>query len=537
MADIFISYAAEDRGRIESLVRLLEAQQWSVWWDRELIAGPSFAEKIQENLESARCIVVAWSRHSINSNWCRDEAGEGLERQCLVPMVIDDVRPPLGFRSAQTVFLTGWPHDSTGVNALLDGIRQCLSATETGGATAVRRENSGERSIAVLPFTNMSTDPEQEYFCDGLVEDIIADLAHIPQLLVISRNASFIYKGSAESVRQIADQLGVNYVLQGSVRRSGERIRVTANLEEVRSSRTLWSERYDRRLEDAFTVQDELTREIVTALDVELLGGAQARHRRGRISSAEAGHQLYRGIYEHYKYDREAALVARQHFEEFVRLEPDSILGYVWLCTSWAFGIVVGWEKPDVAVPMLKQWVDRSLAIDPDDAHALTGDAQYRALAGDLEGAVSSADRAVRKMPNLDEAWFFRGWIQMFRGETGEAVRSLEHAMRLCPTLNSVKLGVLGTAYRNAGRYDDAIQTFRRCLALYPDFVYAHTSMAVVHAMQGDLDAARREVEETLKVDPAYTVQRFTSPNLYRDPAVMAGCAEALTKAGMPPGA
>ena len=311
---------------------------------------------------------------------------------------------------------------------------------------------------------------------------------------------------------------------------------MTANLEEARSSRTLWSDRYDRTFEDAFTVQDELTREIVTALDVELVGGAQARHRRGQITNAAAGQLLYKGIFEHYKFDRAAALTARQHFVDFTELEPDSILGYVWLITSWSFAMVVGWEKPEVALPMLKQWVDRSRAIDPDDAHALTGNAAFKTLSGDLDGAMDAIERAVHRMPNFDEAWFNRGWIQMFRGETDEAVRSLEHAMRLCPTLNSVKLGVLGTAYRNAGRYDDAIQTFRRCLALYPDFVYAHTSMAVVHAMQGDLEAARREVQETLKVDPAYSVQRFISPNLYRDPAVMAGCADALRKAGMPEG-
>jgi adenylate cyclase len=139
-------------------------------------------------------------------------------------------------------------------------------------------------------------------------------------------------------------------------------------------------------------------------------------------------------------------------------------------------------------------------------------------------------------MPSFDEAWFIRGWIQMLRGEADEAVRSLEQAIRLCPIPNSVKFGVLGTAYRNVGKYEKAIQTFKRCLELYPDFVYAHTSMAVVYSMQDDLAAARREVEETLKVDPTYSVQRFISPNLYRDSAVMERSADALRRAGMPEG-
>lgn len=535
MPDIFLSYASEDRERIEPLVAVLEEAGWTLWWDRDLIAGPSFADSIQENLEQARCIVVAWSRHSIGSHWCRDEASEGIERNCLVPVLIDDVRPPLGFRSAQTVFLHGWPHNRDGLDALLEGIRQRLSPS-FHVSMDVARSSGHARSIAVLPFASLGPDPDQEYFCDGLVEDITSDLAHIPQLFVVSRNAAFTFKGSVESVRHIASQLGVSFVLHGSVRKAGDRIRVIATLEEARTSRTVWSKRYDRHAADAFGVQDELTREIVTALDVELLSGAQGLHRRSRFRSAEAGTLLYRGLYEHYRFDRAAALTARKYFEEFIELEPDSVLGYVWLVTSWGFAIVVGWERPDVALPMLKKWVERSLAIDPEDAHALTGDAQLKAMSGDLDGAIESADRAIARMPNFDEAWFVRGWIQMLLGGPDEAIRSLEHAMRLCPTVNSLKLGVLGTALRNAGRYSEAVQTFHRCLEHQPEFHFAHTSMAVVHGMQGDLEAARREVVRTLTIDPSYTVKRFIFPNLYRDKAIMERCAEVLRGAGMPDG-
>ncbi len=536
MDDIFLSYASEDRQRIEPLVALLEAEGWSVWWDRALVAGPSFAEKIQEALDNARCVVVAWSEQSVGSHWCRDEASSGLERQCLVPLVIDDVRPPLGFRSAQTVFIPGWPDNEAGVEALLAGVQSCLAADTGAEFGAPQTSIRHERSVAVLPFTNMSSDPEQEFFCDGLVEDIIADLAHIPELFVVSRNATFPFKGSSETAQQIARQLGVNFVLQGSVRRAGEQIRVTATLEDARNGKAIWSNRFDRALADAFTVQDELNAAIVTALEVELVGGEQARHRRSRIQDPEAGQLLYKGIHEHYKYDRAATMRARAHFHEFIEREPDSILGYVWLVTSYGFAIVVGWDDPAESLPLLKEWVDRALGIDPEDAHALTGDTEFRALAGDLDGALDSAQRAVARMPSFDDAWFFQGWVQMFRGEFEDAVRSLEQAMRLCPTVNSVKLGVLGTAYRNAERYEDAIQTFRRCLAQYPDFLYAHTSMAVVYGLMGDMDAARREVEATLKMDPTYTVARFISPNLYRDPEVMQRSAAALRSAGLPEG-
>ena len=463
----------------------------------------------------------------LDAVWGRTVVTEGAITQCLI-----DIRRALGDHSQQrvrTVPKRGY---------IFEG--PLLQVEETPDAT-VRSSNPGSRlaeiptiQIAVLPFANLSSDPDQEYFCDGLVEDITNDLAHLPQLFVVSRNAAFTFKGSVQSIQRIASQLGVGYVLHGSVRKAGDLIRVIATLEDAGTSRTVWSNRYDRHSADAFNLQDELTREIVTALDVQILSGAQGLHRRGKFRSAAAGRLLYRGLYEHYRFDRAAALTARKHFEEFIELEPDSILGYVWLVASWAFAIIVRWEPPDVALPKLKKWVDRSLAIDPDDAHALVGAAELKTLTGDLDGALESADRAIARMPNFDEAWFVRGWIQMLLGQSDEAVRSLEHSMRLCPTVNSLKLGVLGTALRNAGRYTEAVQIFHRCLEHHPDFHFAHSSLAIVHGMQGDLESARREVACTLNQDPTYTVSRFISPNLYRDRTIMDRCAEMLRSAGMP---
>ena len=182
----------------------------------------------------------------------------------------------------------------------------------------------------------------------------------------------------------------------------------------------LWSGRYDRTLEDAFSVQDELTQEIVTALDVELLGGEQARHRRSRVHSAEAGQILYKGLYEHYKYDRSAAVVARQCFEEVIRLEPDSILGYVWLVTSYAFAIVVGWENPRAALPMFKEWVDKSLAIDPDDEQIIRNHDLTRAMLGYFPSQRRPGESAAHWAARLNNA----GYGAMLAGNR-TAARSL----------------------------------------------------------------------------------------------------------------
>ena len=248
MADIFLSYASpEDHGRVKPLVDALQAEGWSIWWDRELVAGPSFNEKIQAALNAARCVVVVWSQHSIKSRWCQDEANEGLEREVLIPVRIDDVRPPLGFRSSQTASLMGWPQQHGELDRLLAGIRECLgSSPESVAAPSI----GVKRSIAVLPFANMSNDPDQEFFADGIAEELINALVALGDLDVIARTSSFQFKNRNEDVRQIASALGVSHVLEGSVRKSGETVRVTAQLIEGASGMHLWSDRYDRNLTD-----------------------------------------------------------------------------------------------------------------------------------------------------------------------------------------------------------------------------------------------------------------------------------------------
>lgn len=388
MADIFVSYASGDRDRIEPLIQLLEDQGWSVWWDRELIAGPSFTERIQEKLETAKCVVVVWSHNSIRSHWCRDEANEGLKRQCLVPLRIDDISPPLGFRSLQTACLLDWPEESGESERLIAGIRDCLGSLNEVLNQPLRASApmSRERSLAVLPFKNLSPDPEQEYFCDGLVDDITTELSRIPQFMVISRNSSFAYKGSSAGVRDVAQDLAVNFVLHGSVRRSGDRARVSVMLVEAASGKTIWAKKYDRDIVDSFALQDELTAEIVTALDVELISGETGRLTRTRYRSAEAGEVLYKGMFEYHKFERSAGRVAREYFEEFVRLEPESVLGYVWLAKLWTLVFILGWEPPETATQQLRKCVDRSLSIDANDPDALVADAYHKVLMGDLEG-------------------------------------------------------------------------------------------------------------------------------------------------------
>jgi len=197
-------------------------------------------------------------------------------------------------------------------------------------------------SLAVLPFANMSDDPEQEYFSDGLTEDIITELSLIPGLFVIARNSTFTYKGKSVDVGRLGEEMGVRYVLEGSVRKSANQVRVTAQLIEAANGHHLWAKKYDRGLEDVFAVQDELTTEIVTALDVELVSGERGRHQRSRVKNPDAREALYRGMAKFYKFDETSHAQAKMFFEQFMRLEPDSILGYVWQAQMCQIEIFMG---------------------------------------------------------------------------------------------------------------------------------------------------------------------------------------------------
>ena len=318
MSDIFISYAHEDRARIERLSAALEAEGLSIWWDRHIAGGAEFTSETEARLNAAKAVVVAWSKASVVSAWVCDEASVGRDKGILAPIIIDTVAPRLGFRSFQTIDLATWRGDRTAVefqdlvrvlkarvagetvpvaashkppNAaarwrkrrvpiiagaaaalaiaagfiLLRPGTQTTPEAEARLAAAAREKGVG---LAVLPFTNLSSDPEQEHFADGLTEELLNWLGNVEGLKVPGRTSSFQYKGRAEDLRAIGEALGVQYVLEGSVRRSGDALRITAQLIDATTGFHLWSKTYDRKLADIFAIQEELARIVV----VELLG-------------------------------------------------------------------------------------------------------------------------------------------------------------------------------------------------------------------------------------------------------------------------
>jgi adenylate cyclase len=248
MADIFVSYARADKARVAPLVAALEAQGWSVWWDPAIIPGQAFDQLIRRELNAASAVVVVWTPASVDSRWVLGEARLGAERGVLVPVRFDKAQLPIDAMALHTTDLDSWKEDaaSAAFQELLSALSQHLKSV-LAAPPAERRT-----SICVLPFANMSNDPDQEYFSDGISEDIITDLSKVSSLGVISRNSAFTFKGKHVDLPEVARQLKVTHVLEGSVRKSGNRVRITAQLIDGGSNNHVWAERWDRNLDDIF---------------------------------------------------------------------------------------------------------------------------------------------------------------------------------------------------------------------------------------------------------------------------------------------
>lgn len=268
MADIFVSYASSDRDRIRPLVEVLERDGFSVWWDRRIATGESFDRVIERELDAADCVVVVWSTESVESNWVRNEAAEGLERNILAPILIDDVRPPLAFRGTQAANLAGWP-GSAQEEALVQlrrDVADLVSRSSASRPSADRQREPDPDSIAILPFINRSQDADDDYFADGLTEELINLLSRGSDFKVAARTSAFMFKGTEASIEEVASRLGVAFVMEGSVRKSADRLRVTAQLIDAKNGFQVWSESWEKTLVDVFQIQNEIAEAVTTSL-------------------------------------------------------------------------------------------------------------------------------------------------------------------------------------------------------------------------------------------------------------------------------
>jgi TolB-like protein/class 3 adenylate cyclase len=395
-------------------------------------------------------------------------------------------------------------------------------------------------SIAVLPFTNMSGDPEQDYFADGMVEDIITALSHFKSLFVIARNSSFTYKGRAVDVKQVGRELGVRYVLEGSVRKAANRVRITGQLVDTATGAHLWADRFDGGLGDIFDLQDQVTESVVGAIAPAVEKAEIERAKRKPTESLDAYALYLRGLARFFQFgNRQANDEALRLFNSAIALDPDFAAAYGRAANCYAFARANGWISITAnEIAEVKRLAQRAVELGKDDAIVLAASGWALAyVVRDLEAGAALIDRALVLNSNLAEAWFYGGWVKNFLGEPETAIERFARAMRLSPLDPRVMIILSGTAYAHffLGRYDEAVSWGAKALQDNSDFQPGLRIAAASNAMAGRPEQAHKAVARLRQLHPALrvsTLKDVSGP--FRRAEDLSRLEEGLRRAGLP---
>ena len=364
-------------------------------------------------------------------------------------------------------------------------------------------------SIAVLPFDNMSGDPEQDYFGDGLTEEIITALSKVPKVFVIARNSVFTYKGKPVKVKQVSEELGVRYVLEGSVRKDRDKFRIAAQLIDAISGHHLWAERYDRKLEDIFVVQDELTKRIITAMQVELTEGEQARAASQGTTNLEAYLKYLQARSRLNQLNIESNDLGRQLAEEAIELDPQFPMAYRALATAHLMDVLFGTSKsPKESIASRIKLLKKAIELDGSFGEAYGALGFTYSIIGKHDKAIESAEQGVAFEPNSAETHLMLGHTFRFADKPEKAIPEYEKAIRLNPIPPAVYYTGLGMSYCLAGQYEEAIKWCRKAIRKEPDDFIARLAMTAVYSMSGQEKEARAEAKEVLRLNPKYSIDK-----------------------------
>jgi adenylate cyclase len=386
-------------------------------------------------------------------------------------------------------------------------------------------------SVAVLPFVNMSADPEQDYFSDGLTENIITGLSGCPKLFVIARNSTFTYKGKPVKIQKVARELGVEYVIEGSVQKTDDHVRINVQLIDAASGHHVWAEKYDRKLKDIFALQDEITLKLVSALEVQLTEGEQARLRSKGPVSLKAYMKGLKGLEYIRRFNKEDIVRARQNAEQAIALAPDFAGFYVLMAVTHLQDIRFGsTSSPLISFAKATENINKAFALDKknSDAHLVLGILYL--VKGQHEKAIAAEEKAVALNPNGADAYCQLGYTLIMSGKPEDGIRFIRKAMRLNPNPPGYYFEVLGYAYFGTKQYNEAVNALKKSIEREPTIIAAHLVLAAYYASAGMEKEARDEVAEVYKIDPHYSLKDIQIP--YKDPEVVKEAFENLRKAG-----
>jgi adenylate cyclase len=465
--DVFISYARPSEEEAHRIAELLRGKGFSVWRDDELPAHRAYSDVIEERLKSAKAVVVLWSGESAKSHWVRAEADTAREAGTLVQATLDSTLPPMPFNQIQCADLNGWGGDtgSAGWRKLEGSVADLVGGgteEDSASTTAAPRKQAVRASVCVLPFANMSGEPEQEYFSDGISEDITTDLSKVSALEVVARNTAFAFKGQNPDVQEVAKQLNISHVLEGSVRKAGSRVRINAQLIDGSTGKHLWADRYDRDLTDIFEIQDEISKAIVDALKVQLLP-AEKKAIEARGTSNVDAYNLY--------------LMARQ---------------------QWVSGNFGDPKRDEAIVRVCKQ----ATVLDPNYAEAWAlmalAQSELRFVHGKDENALPAADRALALNAALPEAHCIKGRYLEEEGKVDEAEKQIRTALSLNPDSWEVNREMARMLFRR-GRVQEAGQFFAKAASLMDSDWHNPLMMITCWRASGDKVQLREAAKMTLE--------------------------------------
>jgi len=546
MADVFVSYARHDRHRVAPLVAAIEARGWSVWWDPAIAPGEEFDRQIDAELKRCAVVLVVWTPDSVKSRWVRGEARDGADRGLLVPVRFDGAEMPIDFRALHTTDLDEWSKDPHSpqvqevLRALDAMIRRQRAAAPVAAAPAPQplapttgAAGDGEAariSICVLPFVNMSGDPSQEFFSDGLTEDIITELSRFRRLLnVRSRSASSRYRGVALDMKQVARELEVRYIVEGSIRRLGERVRITAQLIDAESGNHVWAEKFDRGQEEIFAVQDKVVQTIVSTLVGRVQATGAERARRKPPASLAAYECVLQGNALAWD-DPQEAEQARKLFEQAITLDPSYAIAHSLLAAlcyaRWRDETGTSTATLDEAYAYAKR------AVELDD-----GDSTCQAIMGHVcllrrsfDLALQYVRRAVEINPNNQWNAADLGAVLVYVGSPEEALAWFARAREIDPYFDPAWYWRdLAQAYARLGRYADAVLMLGH---MRVRAWRAAALLAACHAELGDRERAAAGVAECLAKRPGFSVAAFIGKEPFQNPADAERMAASLRLAG-----
>jgi adenylate cyclase len=485
--------------------------------------GVNIAARV-EGLADPGGICISGSAHEQIENKLAlgyDYIGEHTVKNIVKPIRVYKV--PTGPETLQTVTeekgpAAGWQRAALAVVIALvvvaGGVAIWKSSqpppTEVASVEKMAFPLPDKPSIAVLPFANMSGDPKQEYLSDGISEEIISALSSVPNLFVIARNSTFTYKGKPVKVQQVSEELGVRYVLEGSVKKSGDKIRITAQLVDALNGYHLWAKRYDRNLDDIFAVQDEITKKIITAMQVKLTEGEQARAAARGTDNLEAYLKCLQANEYYNRSNIESFALAKQLAEEAIALDPEYAWAYYMLGRVIQVQVFVGGSKsPKQVLAEARELLQKAIVLDDNlaEAHGLLG--FLYAIERQRDKALSQGKKAVALNPNSAMSHMYLGKVHTFAGRWEQSIPEYKKAIRLNPIPPGYYFWSLGLSYGATGQYDEAITWCEKAVHMEPDNLMARIMMTAVYSWSGRDEEARAEAAEVLRIDPDFSLEKF----------------------------